>query len=49
MMPPEPWKTLSSRIVYEFRVVYGLVLSGKIRDSLTTIAVLHAARLREWQ
>lgn len=34
--------------VISFRAVYDLVLSGEIRDSLTTIAVLHAARLRGW-
>jgi hypothetical protein len=28
--------------------VYDLVLSSEIRDSMTVIAVLHAARQRDW-
>jgi ADP-ribose pyrophosphatase len=34
--------------VFPFREVYDLVLASEFRDSLTIIAVLHAARLRGW-
>ena len=52
-MPPKPWKTLSSRPIYANKwtqlreaEVLDLVLTSEIRDGMTVIAVLHAARLR---
>jgi ADP-ribose pyrophosphatase len=46
-LPPDETEFLELATL-PFSEVYDLVLHSEIRDSMTVIAVLHAARLRGW-
>jgi len=45
--PPDETEFLEVAVL-PFKQVYELVLASEIRDAMTMIAVLHAARLRGW-